>query len=30
MLKDVTDDEWDKLRSMIKSSNEADKAKRSV
>ena len=30
MLKDVTDEEWDKLRNMIKSSNEADKAKRSV
>ena len=30
MLKDVTDEEWDKLSNMIKSSNEADKAKRSV
>ena len=30
MLKDVTDDEWEKLRSMIKSSNDSDKAKRSV
>ncbi len=30
MLKNVSDDEWDMLRNMIKSSNEADKAKRSV
>jgi len=30
MLKGVSDDEWDMLRNMIKSSNEADKAKRSV
>ena len=30
MLKDVTDQEWEMLRSMIKSSNDADKAKRSV
>ena len=30
MLKNVSDEEWDMLRNMIKSSNEADKAKRSV
>ena len=30
MLKDVTDQEWDQLRNMIKASNDADKAKRSV
>jgi NAD(P)-dependent dehydrogenase (short-subunit alcohol dehydrogenase family) len=30
MLKDVTDDEWETLRNMIKSSNDSDKAKRSV
>ena len=30
MLKNVSDDEWDMLRNMIKSSNEADKAKRSI
>ena len=30
MLKDVTDQEWEQLRNMIKASNDADKAKRSV
>ena len=30
MLKGVSDDEWEQLRNMIKSSNESDKAKRSV
>ena len=30
MLKNVSDDEWEQLRNMIKSSNESDKAKRSV
>ena len=30
MLKDVSDEEWDNLRNMIKSSNDADKAKRSI
>ena len=30
MLKDVTDQEWEQLRNMIKASNDAVKAKRSV
>lgn len=30
MLKDVTDEEWEQLRGLIKASNDADKAKRSV